>query len=78
MTFKLKAWMIYLIDVAVIPIIVTALATGFEDPQFYTVFEFYLYTLSNTVLYGGIVLGLYYAIFKIYKRSTKKKEQGTK
>ena len=73
MTFKLKAWMIYLIGVVVIPILFATLITsGYENTPSFS--ALYGNVLADVVLYGGIALVIYYAIFQRFK----KKEQGTK
>ena len=73
MKFKLKAWMQYLIGVATIPPMFT-LWTFSNYVIDYTPLQFYSSALGNVTLYGGIGLGIYYAIFQ---RFTKRKEKPT-
>lgn len=73
MTFKLKAWMIYLIGVAVVPVVAHLIIVK----EWYEWDEFYFSLLGNTLLYGLVLLLFYYIGRAIYKRSWKK-DQNTK
>ena len=70
MAFKLKAWQIYLIGVAVIPLIIVSFGFGTGRGLAYDIES----GVASTALIGGIVLGIYYGISK----GLKKKDQGTK
>ena len=75
MTFKLKAWMIYLIGVVVIPYSIVTLLENFVGLKG-TGCGFWCDVGSitfDTVAIGGAVLGIYYLI----KRAGKKKEGTT-
>lgn len=65
MFFKIKAWMIYIIGVAIIPILWVMTGIGETGFGFYYDFES---ATASVALYGGIILGIYY----LYKRGKKK------
>ena len=67
MTFKLKAWMIYLICVGVIPLIIISLGYETGRGRGYDIES----GIASTALIGGIILGVYYGISTTLK---KKKE----
>ena len=66
MTFKLKAWMVYLIGLGVYSIFVVG-----SSVEFGWVWDFGLFSIFGASIAGGIILGFYYMIKSILKRKQK-------
>ena len=80
MKFKLKAWHIYLIFIVVIPSLFTfalipaLIYTGYFTEPFDSNENFisvFVSVLTSTILYGGILLAIYYGLKRIFVKDQK-------